>query len=156
MPKDNLRLEIESNSTDDTIKIGQTIGTNLKGSEVIELISDLGGGKTTLAKGLAKGAKSKELVVSPSFTILNEYAAPKFIIYHFDFYRLNDPGIIRRELAEAIKTSNNVIVIEWPGVIKNILPNNRLRITINPTLKEGRQITIYYPKSLEYLLRGVI
>src|ERR1700722_299415 len=85
-----------------TLVLGRTLGQNLKGGEAIELSSDLGGGKTALVKGLANGAGSQDLVSSPSFTICNQYNTPKFVIYHFDFYRLSDPGIIARELSEVI------------------------------------------------------
>ncbi|MEI9913482.1 MAG: tRNA (adenosine(37)-N6)-threonylcarbamoyltransferase complex ATPase subunit type 1 TsaE [Candidatus Saccharibacteria bacterium] len=148
-------LSIISDSTNRTKEIGAQLGSRLKGGEAIELISDLGSGKTTFVKGLADGSGSRELVSSPSFTICNEYACPKFKIYHFDFYRLNDPGIIKRELAEVVDEPSNVIVIEWPTVIENILPLSRLVITISVTKDDKRLIKIDYPKELNYLVEGL-
>ncbi|HEY1646074.1 MAG TPA: tRNA (adenosine(37)-N6)-threonylcarbamoyltransferase complex ATPase subunit type 1 TsaE, partial [Candidatus Saccharimonadales bacterium] len=138
-------------SAEQTFNLGKALGANLIGGEVIELVSDLGGGKTTLTKGIALGAGSQELVSSPSFTICNEYACPKFKIYHFDFYRLNDPGIIKRELAEVIDDPDKVVVIEWPEAVENILPQKLLTVSIKTTEQNAREVTLSYPKELEYL-----
>ncbi|MBX4191001.1 tRNA (adenosine(37)-N6)-threonylcarbamoyltransferase complex ATPase subunit type 1 TsaE, partial [Candidatus Saccharibacteria bacterium] len=80
-----------STSSAETESIGSLIGASLKGGEVIELRSDLGGGKTTFVRGLAAGAGSKANVTSPTFTLSRLYPAKNFSIHHFDFYRLNDP-----------------------------------------------------------------
>ena len=80
------RKELKSLNQDQFLMFGQKIGQKLKGGEVFELISDLGGGKTTLTKSIVKGSKSSDQVSSPSFTICNEYKALKFTIYHFDFF----------------------------------------------------------------------
>jgi len=146
---------VEAKSESATINVGKTIGTNLKGGEVIELAGDLGVGKTTFTKGLAEGAGSKELASSPSFTLCNEYQAPRFKIFHFDFYRLNDPGIIRREVAEAIGDGGNVIVIEWPAVIGDILPGVRLAIDLSVSSENSRELTIDCPDALRYLVKGL-
>jgi len=63
--------------------------------EIIELRSDLGGGKTTFTQGLAAGAGSKDAVSSPTFTLKKIYRAGELHIYHYDFYRLNEPGILK-------------------------------------------------------------
>ncbi len=149
-------ISLTTRSADHTIKVGQSIGSHLKGGEVIELTGDLGSGKTTLIKGLVAGADSQELVSSPSFTICNEYISPKFKIYHFDFYRLSDPGIIKRELVEVINSPNNVIVIEWPEVIENILPNKRLIINMSLTKGGDRLIKLGYLNDLNYLIKDLL
>lgn len=149
-------IDLSSRSAKETYKIAQTIGNNLKGGEIIELISDLGSGKTTFVKGLSLGAGCSELVSSPSFTICNEYVAKKFKIYHFDFYRLNNPGIIRRELSEVMTNMPNVIVIEWPEVIENILPNQRIAIKMSVNEDNSRSINVSYPDELSYLMKGLI
>ena len=148
-------LKLKTKSEKQTIDIGKTIGANLKGGEVIELVSDLGGGKTTLTRGLAKGAGISEQVSSPSFTICNEYSGSKLKIYHFDFYRLNDPGIVRLELAEVLNQIDKVVIIEWPAIIENSIPKERLVIEIMATTKNGRQLNISYPDSLAYLTGGL-
>jgi tRNA threonylcarbamoyladenosine biosynthesis protein TsaE len=148
-------VKISATSLMETLSIGQSIGANLKGGEVVELAGDLGSGKTSLVKGIVKGTGSKDLVSSPSFTICNEYRADKFRIYHFDFYRLNEPGIIRRELSEVMGADNNVIVIEWPEVIEDILPEERTIIELAATAESGRVIKINYPVELGYLTKNL-
>jgi tRNA threonylcarbamoyladenosine biosynthesis protein TsaE len=134
------------------LKLAAKIGSKLKGGEVIELVSDLGGGKTTFVKGLAKGLGSDDEVHSPSFTLSNEYKAGQLKIYHFDFYRLQEPGIMREELAEAVADLTGVVVVEWPEIVEDVLPPARLIIKIKATGENSRLLTFTYPKNLAYLL----
>ena len=76
------------NSTDGMIKLGYEIGASLLGGEVLELVGDVGAGKTTFTKGLAKGIGVLETVQSPSFTISRVYEGEKLQLKHYDFYRL--------------------------------------------------------------------
>ena len=143
--------QIESTSLDDTLEIAMRIGHKLRGGEVIELLSDLGGGKTAFVRGLAKGMGSKDAVRSPSFTLGNQYVAGKLTLHHFDFYRLDEPGIMERELAEVLKDPQAVAVIEWGGIAEAILPPDRLTIQIKPTGETSRQFNITCPNNLSYL-----
>ncbi len=149
------QLTLTTKSSEETVKLGRILGENLNGGEIIELASDLGSGKTTLVKGIAEGAGSKELVSSPSFTICNEYPCSKFKIYHFDFYRLSDPGIVRRELEEVIGSRSNVIIIEWPEVVESVLPNEHIVIKIQSPDIESRRLSIKYTKDLKYVAKGL-
>lgn len=125
------------------------LGSQLTGGEVIELHADLGGGKTTFVIGLARGAGSTDRVSSPTFTLSREYKAKDFDIHHFDFYRLDDPGILRDQLAESLNSENTVSVIEWADIVKDVLPGDRLSIEFKPMANssEERQITVSYPES---------
>ncbi len=147
-----MNLSLVSDSPDKTEEIAQTIGRQLKGGEIIELVSELGGGKTTLTHGLAKGIKSKDKVASPSFTISRVYNGEKLNIHHFDFYRLNDAGLIQYELKDVMNNPNNVVVIEWPELLLNVLPENRLKIEIQYLDENVRKLLFTYPKSLTYLM----
>lgn len=94
-------------------------------ANVIELIGDVGTGKTTFTRGLAKGLEVKEPVTSPSFTISKQYALPSGgRLIHYDFYRLQDPGLMAEDLSENLQNPNNVIVIEWGESISDLLPKN--------------------------------
>ncbi len=94
-------------------------------ASVIELIGDVGTGKTTFTRGLAKGLGVKEPVTSPSFTISKQYALPSGgRLIHYDFYRLQDPGLMAEDLSENLQNPNNVIVIEWGESISDLLPKN--------------------------------
>ncbi len=111
--------------------------------------SDLGGGKTTFVKGLARGAGSKAKVASPTFTLSRVYQAPEFTINHFDFYRLNDAGVMADQLAESISSSQTVTVVEWADIAANVLPEGRISIELKPASgnSEERRITFSYPES---------
>jgi tRNA threonylcarbamoyladenosine biosynthesis protein TsaE len=127
------------------------IGRKLRGGETIELTSDLGGGKTAFVRGLAKGMGSEDAVRSPSFTLSNQYRAGKLTLHHLDFYRLQEPGIMERELAEILQDSHAVVVIEWGGIAKVVLPPDRLTIRIKPTGERMRQFNFSCPNNLKYL-----
>lgn len=146
-----LTQEINSTSLDDTLALAGRIGRQLKGGEVIELISDLGGGKTAFVRGLAAGMGSKDRVSSPSFTLSNQYEARGMTLFHFDFYRLGNPGIVGQELAEILEDPKAAVAIEWAGLVDNVLPAERLSVTITSTGEEERELIIEYPKKLSYL-----
>lgn len=139
------------------MELGAKLGANLKGGEVIELISDLGGGKTTLTTGVVSGAGSEDLAASPSFTISYLYSAPHFNIHHFDFYRLSDPGVVKLSLAEAISEKNDVIIVEWGDIVADVLPEKRIIIKLKAVAEkqDSRLITIEAPENLNYMLEGL-
>ncbi|HUB92988.1 MAG TPA: tRNA (adenosine(37)-N6)-threonylcarbamoyltransferase complex ATPase subunit type 1 TsaE [Verrucomicrobiae bacterium] len=147
--------EIDSHSSAQTEELASKVGRNLRGSEVIELVSDLGGGKTTFTRGLVRGAGSDERVRSPTFTLSSEYKTSKFTIAHFDFYRLGEAGIVADELAEVVGDTQYVVVVEWGEIVHDVLPADRLTIHFLRTGDELRKITFEYPNSLAYLLKGL-
>jgi tRNA threonylcarbamoyladenosine biosynthesis protein TsaE len=144
----------QSKNLEETQKIAELIGKQLKGGEIIELIGDLGSGKTTLVKSLVKAAGSKDHVSSPSFTINKLYKTDRLNIHHFDFYRLNEPALMANELEEVIHDQNNVTLIEWPGIVSNVLPVTRLQIKLKAKGDTEREILISGPEELIYLIQG--
>jgi tRNA threonylcarbamoyladenosine biosynthesis protein TsaE len=142
---------IVSTGLGDTLELGARIGRELRGGETIELISDLGGGKTAFVRGLAKGLGSLDTVRSPSFTLSNQYQAGKLTLYHFDFYRLKQPGIMRDELAEVLENPQAIVAVEWPEIVENILPSEHLTIQIKAIGENARQFNFSYPENLTYL-----
>lgn len=118
------------------------------------LTSDLGGGKTTFTKGLAKGLGSTDTVSSPTFTVSRVYKARDDIaLYHFDFYRLNEGGMVALELAEVMDDPKAVVVIEWGDVVSGILPDRRITIKIDKTSdsEESRRLQVSSPSDLAYI-----
>lgn len=105
---------------------------------MIELVSDLGGGKTTFTRGLARGIGSEDQVSSPTFTLSNQYRGSELTMHHFDFYRLLEPGIMRDEIAEVIDDKQNVTIVEWADIIADVLPAERLTIRITATGEQSR------------------
>ena len=124
------RFEIQKNPNATASEIVNDTSKNLR-AIVFELVGDVGAGKTTLVRGLAKGLGAKELVTSPSFTISRAYALPRGRrLIHYDFYRLGDPGLMAEDLAENLSDQNNIVVIEWGESIQDILPENHTKIEI--------------------------
>jgi tRNA threonylcarbamoyladenosine biosynthesis protein TsaE len=146
------QMIVESNSPEETEELGSQLGRRLKGGEIIELISDLGGGKTTFVRGLAKGAGSLDHVSSPTFTVNKIYKSPKFDISHFDFYRLIEAGILTHELEDLLTDQHSVIIIEWGEAVKHVLPEKRLTVGLEPLGTGSREIRLSAPTSLKYLL----
>lgn len=142
--------QISSDSSRSTEDYAEKLGKQLRGGEIISLVSDLGGGKTTFARGLARGIGSKDHVSSPTFTISKLYKGADLNINHFDFYRLGDPGLVQNELLDFID-SDNVVVIEWPDIVENALPVNRLTINIESFGDNERRISFSCPIELGYL-----
>jgi len=143
---------IVTKSPEETEKLGWQIGKVLKGGEVIELASDLGGGKTTFTRGFALGAGSDDHVSSPTFTISNIYTAKKLTIHHFDFYRLHEAGLIEHELEDVLGEPDQVVIVEWSDVVAHVLPEDRLAIKIASSSDGERTVTVEYPEKLAYLV----
>ncbi len=142
---------MRSESSEATEEIGRRIGKNLKGGEVIELISDLGGGKTTLVRGIAAGMGSEDRVSSPTFTVSKVYDANGKKLVHYDFYRLHDAGLMIHEISEELDNNDTVVIVEWADVVKNVLPVSRLRIMIKVIEDESRRLTFQYPEQSDYI-----
>jgi tRNA threonylcarbamoyladenosine biosynthesis protein TsaE len=124
-------------------QFGEKIGRVLQGGEVLELVGDVGAGKTTMVRGIARGMGVDETVQSPSFTINRVYDAPNHLqLSHYDFYRLADPGIMRGELNEAVHDPQTVVVIEWADTVEQTLPADRLTITITSPSETTRQLEL--------------
>ncbi|MFZ2544682.1 MAG: tRNA (adenosine(37)-N6)-threonylcarbamoyltransferase complex ATPase subunit type 1 TsaE [Candidatus Saccharimonadales bacterium] len=131
------------NNEKDMREFGEKIGSIVSAGDIIELIGDVGAGKTTFVHGLAKGMQIDEQIQSPSFTISRTYDSAKGLkLAHYDFYRLSDPGIMADELIDNLGTENTVIVIEWATAVESILSIDRLSIFIKPDTKDRRLITI--------------
>ncbi|MBR3055834.1 tRNA (adenosine(37)-N6)-threonylcarbamoyltransferase complex ATPase subunit type 1 TsaE [Candidatus Saccharibacteria bacterium] len=113
------------------LDLGKSFAGWIKRPAVIELVGDVGAGKTTLVRGLAEGLGVTETATSPSFTISKAYALPDGgRLVHYDFYRLNDPGLMAEDLEENLADKRNVVVIEWGESVGEILPEERMRVEI--------------------------
>ncbi|WP_406683867.1 tRNA (adenosine(37)-N6)-threonylcarbamoyltransferase complex ATPase subunit type 1 TsaE [Seonamhaeicola sp. MEBiC1930] len=112
--------------------VAKEIISNVK-SKTIFLYGDMGVGKTTLIKSLAKFLGSNDEVSSPTFSIVNEYEAGQEIIYHFDLYRIKDLEETYNFGIEDYLYSDNWVIVEWPELIEPIAPKrfDRIDITLN-------------------------
>jgi tRNA threonylcarbamoyladenosine biosynthesis protein TsaE len=140
---------IRSVNADDTERIGEFLGALINSPEVIELRADLGGGKTTFTKGLVRGLGSKDRVGSPTFTLNKIYKADHVEIHHFDFYRLNEPGVVSDQLEESLQNPRVITIVEWADIVKGVLPENRITIEFKPVAdnEDERVVTFKVPPS---------
>jgi len=144
-----LLMIIEVSNEQETRALGEKIGRLLSGGETIELSGDVGAGKTTFVKGLALGLDIDEDVQSPSFTISRVYDARDDLqLAHYDFYRLNDAGIMANELTETTMDAQTVTVIEWADIVEGVLPANRLSIAFTAPTEQSRSLTIEGPENI--------
>lgn len=147
-------MEYTVTTVDETYKIGESIGSLVNSGDIICLIGDLGTGKTHLTKGIAKGLNIEDNITSPTFTIVNEYTG-RLKLYHFDVYRVNDPDEIAAIGFDEYIFSDGVSVIEWANYIEELIPPNKLTITIEKLPKLGdnyRKINIEYSdKRYDYI-----
>ena len=133
-----MKLELISESPQQTFEAGRKLSRFLKGGDVLLFSGELGGGKTTFITGLAEGLKIPENLSSPSFTILNEYRTGKFRLIHVDLYRLD--GLVEFDnigLDEYIYDDNCIICIEWGEKVKEFLKKDFLILDFQYILDEN-------------------
>ncbi len=142
------KLEVNKDSLNEAqlLDFAERIGRSLRGGELIEFIGDVGAGKTTFVRGLARGLDVTGPIQSPTFTISRIYDSKTKGLYlaHYDFYRLNDAGIMAQEIDEKINDPDCVTVIEWGDVVSDILPGNRLTIEISSPSDSLRDLKIVW------------
>ena len=125
-------------------RLGEAIGQSVSGGEVLELVGDIGAGKTTLTKGIAQALGINEPVQSPTFTISRVYDSPKGLrLAHYDFYRLGEAGIMGDEIREAMD-DDSAVVVEWAGAVDDDLPKDRLVVKIT-TISEEERLVEFHP-----------
>lgn len=130
---------------EDTFALGKELGEKAKPGDVICLDGDLGVGKTVFTQGFAAGLGITELVNSPTFTIVQQYDEGRLPLYHFDVYRIGDISEMDEVGYEDLFFGDGVCLIEWSGLIEEILPEHRTTVTIEKDLEKGfdyRKITV--------------
>lgn len=135
----------ETNSPEDTFRLGEEIGRNASPGEVYTLTGDLGVGKTVFTQGVAAGLGIAGPVNSPTFTILQIYEEGRLPLYHFDVYRIGDVEEMEEIGCDDYFYGNGVCLIEWAELIEEILPKDRISVTIEKDLDKGfdyRRITV--------------
>ena len=152
----HVKFIVQSKNAKQTEQLGERLAKNASGGEVIELISDLGGGKTTFTRGFVRGMQSNDVVSSPTFTISNHYQGNKYKVYHFDFYRLQDPGVVANELKEVTEEPNALVIIEWADVVQDVLPEDTIKINFEPSGDTNRTLIILAPANKLYLVEGLL
>lgn len=126
----NYSITIKTTSVKETIAIGKKLGKLMSPGDVIYLTGELGAGKTCFVKGIAKGLgiRGKD-ITSPTFIIINEYKG-KIPLYHIDLYRIGVIDDLRDIGMDEIVYGKGVTAIEWAERIKDVLPDERLDVTL--------------------------
>ncbi|MDF2892433.1 MAG: putative hydrolase [Clostridia bacterium] len=122
-------LKIISKSAEHTYKLGTGLGKALQQGDIICLTGDLGAGKTAFTKGIGAGLDIQEFITSPTYTIINEYNG-RIPLFHFDVYRLEGVEEMYELGYEEYFFGDGAVVIEWADIVKDIIPQERLWITI--------------------------
>ena len=122
--------EFISHSEEETIRFADEFASKFNGHSKIVLSGDLGSGKTKFTEGLLRHFGLEDEISSPTFTIVNEYDAPKFKIYHFDLYRLEDADEFYAIGGEEY-LQTGLCIFEWGEMIENIIQDDYIRITFS-------------------------
>lgn len=124
---------IKTSGPDDVVMAAEKILSACPNDRIFAIYGGLGAGKTTLVKGLAEVIGSKDVVKSPTFSIVNEYDSPLGSIYHFDFYRIENLEEVYDLGYEEYFFSGNYCFIEWPELIEPLVPEEAVLIRIETT-----------------------
>ncbi|NTV65669.1 MAG: tRNA (adenosine(37)-N6)-threonylcarbamoyltransferase complex ATPase subunit type 1 TsaE [Oscillochloris sp.] len=139
-------LDFISHSPAQTERIGQRLGEQLRAGDLLLLIGNFGVGKTHLAKGVARGLDSVDLVTSPSFVLVNEYRAGRphrqIPIYHVDLYRIAEQGELTTIGLDELWAGDGVCLIEWPERAAAILPAEHLAIYMQHLSETKRRLRL--------------
>lgn len=142
-------LKYNTHSVEETLIIGEKLGRLLRRGNIVCLSGDLGAGKTAFTQGMAKGLEVSDYVTSPTYTIINEYEG-RLSLYHFDVYRLNDVSEMYELGYEEYFFGDGVVVLEWADVVRDIIPKERLWITILNNKGGNSREIIMEPTGEEY------
>jgi tRNA threonylcarbamoyladenosine biosynthesis protein TsaE len=148
-------MKIITRSEKETFRLGNLIGKSLVAGDIIALDGDLGAGKTHFTKGIAKGLEVSDYITSPTFTIVNQYEG-RLPLYHFDVYRIDDINEMYEIGFDEYLFGDGVCVIEWADIVKDLLPEKRIKIYINKVDDDSREVNIEPDERFAYLKEGVI
>lgn len=129
--------EYETWKPEDTYGLGRKMGQEAAPGQVVCLNGDLGVGKTVFTQGFARGLGIEGPVDSPTFTIVKEYDGGRLPLYHFDVYRIGDVSEMEEIGYEDCFFGEGVCLIEWSGLIKELLPRRVIEVTIEKDLEKG-------------------
>lgn len=143
-------VQIKTRTAQETFNLGKKFVSSLKEGDVIALYGELGSGKTVFVQGACAGLGVTKEVTSPSFIIMHEYSG-KFMIYHFDFYRISSLTDIESIDIQDYFYGDGISFIEWPEIAETLFPSSTFKIYFKRSFKDNkvvekvRMITISFP-----------
>lgn len=154
-----MTLILESNSPEETMKYGEILGRMAQPGDVFCLNGELGAGKSVFARGVAAGLGITGRVASPTFTLINEHQG-RLPFYHMDVYRLGSPEEMYDLGYEEYFYGSGITLVEWAGLVDDVLPADRLDINISGAGEGGRLLELIprgnrYRRLAEELMRYV-
>lgn len=135
-------MQVISKSAEETRELGRSIGRECKAGTVISLRGSLGAGKTVIAKGIAEALGITEAIVSPTFTLIQEYQGTALKMFHMDLYRLSGTDEFEMIGGEEMLYGKAVVLIEWSEKIEEMLPEGTIFINLEIQPDQSRVITI--------------
>jgi tRNA threonylcarbamoyladenosine biosynthesis protein TsaE len=139
-----MRREFTTNSPEETIALGRELAPWLTPPRLVLLTGDLGAGKTTLVKGIARGfqAASEEDVTSPTFTLIHEYRGPSATVYHIDHYRIETPRELDTLALDDLFGDRSVLLVEWGEKFPRFQRERDVAISLERVSPDQRKITV--------------
>ncbi|MEQ8858803.1 MAG: tRNA (adenosine(37)-N6)-threonylcarbamoyltransferase complex ATPase subunit type 1 TsaE [Pseudomonadales bacterium] len=126
-----------------TVAFGARLAARLRPGMLVYLHGDLGAGKTTLARGILRALGHSGAVKSPTYTLLEPYELPSYLVYHFDFYRIVDPQELDFIGVDELLDSAAIKLVEWPERVAGQLPAADLVVRMR-VAGEGRRIEMEF------------
>ena len=136
-------MTFQTNTPEETEALGERLAAQLRPGDVVAYRGGLGAGKTAFTRGLARGLGVREPVISPTYTIVNEYRSGRLPLFHFDMYRLRSADDLFDIGWEDYLARGGVCAVEWSENVEEAL-SGAIRITIHkdPADENVRTITI--------------
>ena len=141
-------MKLDVNSTEEMQHLGAVIAQTAQAHDLLLLNGDLGAGKTTLTQGIGRELGIKRPVKSPTFTIVREYPEARLPLFHMDFYRLENDDLSSIDLS-AYMAEPGLVVIEWPEIVQEQLPEEYLQIIIkrvDDSWNSTKRVVEFVPK----------
>ena len=137
--------EVITKNANETRDLGKKMASNCRGGEIICLQGDLGAGKTTFSQGFLRGLGAKGALTSPTFVVMKYYAVSNKTskiknVYHIDTYRVESEDILHLGWKEIIGNKKNIILVEWPEKIKDIIPKSAIWFDFRSVDEKKRRI----------------
>ena len=132
-------MSLSTAAEEETIRLGESLGRSLRAGDVVLLYGELGAGKTTLVRGLARAVGYRGRVSSPTFSLAHAYRGRRLTLHHLDLYRLKKGETDELGLDELLSDPRGAVVVEWPQAAR--WPKSRIEVRLAHA-RVGRKISV--------------